>query len=55
MTVVIGKSNIKNISKILKEKLNKSRKNGNLSQHFGKLKRKLDGMNYQISVRQNED
>jgi ribosome-interacting GTPase 1 len=55
MTVVIDKSNLKNTSKILKEKLKKSQKNGNLNQHFGKLKRKLDGLSYQLSVRENED
>ena len=55
MTVVIDKSNLKNTSKILKEQLNKSRKTGNLSKHFGKLKRKLDGLNYQLSLRENED
>lgn len=55
MTVVIDKSNQSNTSKILKEKLKKSRKNGNLSTHFGKLKRNLDGLNYQVSIRENED
>lgn len=55
MTVLIDKSNSKNLSKILKEKLNKSNKKGNLARHFGKLKRNLDGLGYQISIRENED
>jgi len=55
MTVKIDKSNQENTSKILKEKMNKSPRIGNLNKHFGKLKRKLDGLNYQISVRENED
>ncbi len=55
MTVVIDKSNLKNTSKILSEKLRKSTKSGNLSKHFGKLKRNIDGLKYQISSRENED
>jgi hypothetical protein len=55
MTIVIKKSNIKETSKILSEKLKKSSKKGNLSKHFGKLKRKLDGLDYQHSQRENED
>jgi len=55
MTVVIDKSNLKNTSKILSEKLKKSSKTGNLTKHFGKLKRNIDGLEYQISSRENED
>jgi hypothetical protein len=55
MAVVIGKSNSKNTSKILSEKLKKSSKTGNLMKHFGKLKRNIDGLKYQISLRENED
>lgn len=55
MTVTIDKSNLKNTSKILKEKLKKSTKKGNLSKHFGKLKRNIDGLEYQNSARENED
>ncbi len=55
MTVVIDKSNLKNTSKILSEKLNKSTKTGNLTKHFGKLKRNIDGLKYQISARENKD
>jgi len=55
MTVIIDKSNLKNTSKILSEKLKKSTKSGNLSKHFGKLKRNIDGLEYQISARENED
>lgn len=55
MTVTINKSNSKNISKILNEKLKKSSGTGNLAKHFGKLKRNFDGLAYQTSVRENED
>ena len=55
MAVVIGKSNSKNTSKILSEKLKKSSKTGNLMKHFGKLKRNIDGLKYQISLRENEN
>lgn len=55
MTVVIDKSNLKNVSKILSEKLKKSTKSGNLLKHFGKLKRNIDGLDYQIATRENED
>ncbi len=55
MTVIIDKSNLKNTSKILSEKLKKSVKVGNLTQHFGELKRSIDGLKYQLSIRENED
>lgn len=55
MTVIIDKTNSKDISKILREKLKKSPKKGNLTKHFGKLKRNIDGLEYQASVRENED
>ena len=55
MTVIIDKSNSKDTSRILKEKLKKSPKGGKLTKHFGKLKRKIDGLAYQLSVRENED
>lgn len=55
MTLIIDKSNLKNTAKILNEKLKKSGKQGNLMKHFGKLKRNIDGLSYQISIRENED
>jgi hypothetical protein len=55
MTLIINKSNSKNIAKLLTEKLKKEPKKGNLSKHFGKLKRNLDGLNYQTKIRENED
>jgi len=55
MTVVIDKSNHKDLSKILSQKLKKSAKTGNLFKHFGKLKRNIDGLAYQILVRGNVD
>ncbi|GAA0879137.1 hypothetical protein GCM10009119_21050 [Algoriphagus jejuensis] len=55
MTVIINKSNSKHTLEILSKKLKKSPKKGNLIKHFGKLKRDIDGLDYQISVRENED
>ncbi len=55
MTVVIDQSNLKDTTKILSEKLQKASKKGNLTAHFGKLKRNIDGLKYQTSVRENED
>jgi hypothetical protein len=55
MTVIIDKTNSKNISKILNEKLGKRKKTGNLTKHFGKLKRKIDGLVYQLDIRKNKD
>ena len=55
MTVVINKSNSEQTAKILNEKLKKSEKKGNLIPHFGKLKRNIDGLEYQVSIRENED
>ncbi|MEO5912199.1 MAG: hypothetical protein ABIP95_15015 [Pelobium sp.] len=54
MTIIIDKSNAKNTSKILKQKLNKKEKLGNLTKHFGKLKRNIDGLEYQMTARKNE-
>ena len=55
MTVVIDQSNLKDTSKILSKKLKKTPKSGNLSKHFGKLKRDLDGLEYQLEMREIED
>jgi hypothetical protein len=54
MTIIIGKNNSKDVSKILDKKLERSEKTGNLAKHFGKLKRKIDGLTYQSEVRENE-
>jgi hypothetical protein len=55
MKTVINKANFKNTEKILSERMKKSSKKGNLAGHFGKLKRNIDGLAYQISARENED
>lgn len=55
MTVIIDKNNSKNVSNILNEKLKKSNTKGNLANHFGKLKRDIDGLKYQIAIREDED
>lgn len=55
MTLVIDKNNAGNISEILTDKLKKKTRKGNLTKHFGKLKRNLDGLQYQTAMRENED
>lgn len=55
MTVVIDKNNLKDVSKILLERFKKRKKQGNLEKHYGKLKRNIDGLTYQINLRENED
>lgn len=55
MTLVIDKNASKNLKKLLGEKLNKTTINGNLAKHFGKLKRDIDGLEYQLLIRENED
>lgn len=55
MTVTIDKNNSENIGKILTEKLKKRKKKGNLAKHYGKLKRDIDGLEYQIAIREDED
>jgi hypothetical protein len=55
MTLVIDKNNSKNIATLLSSKLKKEPKKGNLAKHFGKLKRNIDGLKYQIELRENEN
>ncbi len=55
MTVIINKENPDKVADILAKKLNIKTPKGNLEKHFGKLKRKIDGLNYQILIRENED
>ena len=55
MTLVIDKQGSKNLKKLLSEKLKNQTKKGNLSNHFGKLKRDIDGLKYQLLIRENED
>jgi len=55
MKLIIDKNNSTNASKILAEKLKRRSTKGNLAKHYGKLKRNIDGLNYQISLREYED
>lgn len=55
MTVLVRKTEMKNLSKILTKNLDKRPSNGNLEKHFGKLKRNLDGLSYQIDIRKDEN
>lgn len=55
MTLTLDKSNSKEVAKQLIEKKNQGKKSGNLSQHFGKLKRNLDGLQYQLAMRIKEN
>jgi hypothetical protein len=56
MVLIIKKKNTKKEIDILLEKKEKSTiSKGNLSNHFGKLKRNIDGLDYQLEIRKNED
>lgn len=56
MTLLIDKNNSKKTAEILAEKLKvRKKKEGNLAKHFGKLKRNIDGLEYQIAIREDED
>jgi hypothetical protein len=55
MTIIIDKNNSKNILNILSKKLKNEPKKGNLAKHFGKLKRNIDGLKYQLELRENEN
>jgi hypothetical protein len=55
MVLVIKKKNTKKEIDSFLEKKEKPVAKGNLSNHFGKLKRNLDGLEYQLEIRKNED
>ena len=55
MTITINKKNKDDLKKILKEKKDQIDQSGKLQKHFGKLKRKLDGLDYQMEIRENKD
>lgn len=56
MVLIIKKKNTKKeIDSILEKKGKSASKEGNLSKHFGKLKRNIDGLAYQSEIRKNED
>jgi hypothetical protein len=55
MTLNIDTSNKDKVEKILKEKFLITDEKGNLKNHFGKLKRGIDGLKFQKDSRKNED
>jgi hypothetical protein len=55
MVLIIKKKESKKEIETLLEKREKSNSKGNLSKHFGKLKRNIDGLEYQLEIRKNED
>ena len=55
MTITINKKNKDDLKKILKEKKDQIDQSGKLQKHFGKLKRKFDGLDYQMEIRENKD
>jgi hypothetical protein len=55
MTLVIDGKNPEEVSKILSKKLKKSKAKVGLKKHFGKLKRDIDGLQYQLALRKDED
>lgn len=54
MTIVVNKSNFGDLKNLLQSQ-KVTLKKGNLKKHFGKLKRGLDGLNFQRELRKNED
>lgn len=55
MILIIKKKNTKKeIDTILEKQEKSAYKQGNLSKHFGKLKRNIDGLEYQLEIRMNE-
>jgi hypothetical protein len=55
MTIVIDGTDPKKVAKVIERKFREKKSKGNLAKHFGKLKRNIDGLKYQIAVRENED
>lgn len=55
MVLIVKKKNAKKEIESFLEKKGKPASKGNLSSHFGKLKRNLDGLEYQLEIRKNED
>ncbi len=55
MILIIKKQDSeKKIASLLENKI-RSVSKGNLSKHFGNLKRNIDGLDYQLEVRKNEN
>ena len=55
MVLIINKKQSKKeVVKLLENKI-KRLPAGNLSKHFGALKRNIDGLEYQLEIRKNED
>jgi hypothetical protein len=54
MIIKIDKNNAKDLSKILSQRLKKKPKKSKLSEHFGKLKRNIDGLDYEQKIRESE-
>jgi hypothetical protein len=55
MVLIIKKKESKKEIETLLKKRGKSNSQGNLVKHFGKLKRNIDGLEYQLEIRKNED
>jgi len=51
MTIIVKKSNLKEVTSDLKKKIESKDQNSGLKKHFGKLKRNLDGLTYQHQKR----
>jgi hypothetical protein len=52
--IINNKESKKEVINLLEKKINSLPK-GNLSKHFGKLKRNIDGLEYQVEARKNEN
>lgn len=54
MTLRIDKNNANDLPKLLANRLKKKPRKSPLTKHFGNLKRDIDGLEYQLKMRENE-
>jgi hypothetical protein len=55
MSVVIDGKDPKKVAEIISAKSKERKRKGSLAKHFGKLKRNIDGLKYQLAIREHED
>lgn len=55
MTIIVKESNVKEVTLELKKQIKKKEEQQSLKKHFGKLKRNIDGLKYQLEIRSDED
>ncbi len=55
MVLIVNEKNSEHLNALLSKKLKRPKSPGNLAKHFGKLKRNIDGLQYQSEMRKHED